>query len=169
MFDWAILRKWRCSPSNIASDDPQQRIAAINEGKAGQNGLRRLAVSDTVERVRAAAAKRLIDLVILRQILEQESSEDVVAAARARYRQLLSGGDELELSYRLAAVQACNDRQILAHVARSAREADLRQAALLRVDSREVLLEISRHDPSEQVCRAADEQLAQLRAQRKLL
>lgn len=169
MFNWAIFRKWRRSSPDLSSQDPQQRIAAMNEGKVGQNGLRRLAVSDAVVQVRAAAAKRLLDLVILRQILEQESSEDVVAAARARYRQLLSGGDELDLTYRLAAVQACNDRQILAHVARSAREADLRQAALLRVDSREVLMEISRHDPSEPVRRAADEQLAQLRAQRKVL
>lgn len=142
---------------------------AINRGDLGQNGLRRLAIHDPAERVRAAAAKRLLDLVLLRQILEKEPSADVVAAARARYRQLLSGGDELVLEYRLAAVQACNDQQILAHVARSAREEVLRQAALPLVDNRQVLAEVAQHDPSEQVRRAADEQLARLRAQRKTL
>lgn len=169
MFSWGFLRKWRRSGPQIDSKDPNQRVLAINQGEVGQNALRRLATHDPSDRARAAAAKRLSDLVLLRQLLEQEVSANVAAAARARYRQLLSGGDELALEYRLAAVQACNDQQILAHVARSAREAVLRQAALPRVDNRQVLAEVAQHDPSEQVRRAADDQLARLRAQRKSL
>lgn len=169
MFDWGFLRKWRRSLPQADSADPEQRVAAINQGDVGQNTLRRMVVHDQADRVRVAATKRLLDLVVLRQILEQEASADVAAAARARYRQLLSGGDELALEYRLAAVQACNDRQILAHVARSAREEVLRRAALSRVNDRQVLAEVAQHDPSEPVRRAADAQLARLRAQRKSL
>ena len=169
MFNWNLLRRWRGGWSQTSDEDPEQRIVAINRGDLGQNGLRRLAVHDENERVRAAAAKRLLDLVLLRRILEKEPSADVVSAARSRYRQLLSGGDELAFEYRLAAVRACTDRQILAHVARSAREEVLRQAALPLVDNRQVLAEVAQHDPSERVRRAAGEQLARLRAQRKSL
>lgn len=164
MFNWDLLWKgWRLK-SQAASEAPEQRLAAINQGNIGQNGLRRLVVHDESSRVRAAAAKRLLDLVLLRQVLEQDPAGDVVAAARARYRQLLAGGDSLSLDYRLAAVRACNDRQILAHVARSAREDVLRAAVLPRLTNLQVLAEVAQHDPSEGIRRAADDHLAKLRA-----
>jgi len=129
----------------------------------GHNALRRIVTHDPDRGVRCAAIRRLRDLIILRQVCEAEGDEVVRDAARVRYRQLLAGGDTLDLDYRHAALGACSDAQIIAHVARSAREPSLRVAALGLIDERGLLEEICRHDRDADVRAAAADRLASFR------
>ncbi|TVO61093.1 hypothetical protein [Spiribacter vilamensis] len=117
-------------------------------------------MNDPDHGVRQAAVGRLHDLVILRSVLERDRDASVREAARARYRQLLAGGDMLDIGYRRAALQACSDHQIIAHVARSAREPCLRHLAIGRIREPRLLDEIRQHDIDATVRAAADERLA---------
>lgn len=145
----------RRPPNDIHATDPGSRRAAIEAAEVGHNALRRVVTHDPDVGVRYAAIRRLYDLVILRRVLEQDAAEQVREAARVRYRQLLAGGDMLDLHYRHAALRACPDAQIIAHVARSAREPSLRCTATERVDDPGLLDEIHRHDPDPAVRAAA--------------
>lgn len=147
---------------DIHARDPVRREAAVNAGEAGQSALRRMVTRDPDPRVRNAAIRRLRDLVVLRQVIEHEGDETVRETARVRYRHLLSGGDTLDMGYRCAALAACPDRQIIAHVARSAREPTLRIAALARITEPALLDEVRCHDPDESVRASAGERLRQL-------
>lgn len=150
---------------DIHDSAPAGRRAAINAGAVGHNALRRVVTADPDSRVRSTAVGRLHDLVILRSVLEGDPDESVREAARVRYRQLLAGGDTLDLDYRRAALEACPDTQIIAHVARSAREPLLRRVAIGRIHEPRLLDEIRHHDTDPTVRAAAAERLA-LEAQR---
>ncbi len=142
------LRFWRGPSHDMNAAEPAERRAAIQADQVGQNALRRLAQTDADASVREAAVKRLLDLIVLRRVLETDAERRVQEAARVRYRQLLAGGDTLALRYRLAALAVCADAQILAHVARSAREERLRLAALERISDCRLIDEIITHDLS---------------------
>lgn len=145
---------WHRHKPDIHAADPELRRAAIGDGRVGRNALRRLLSTDPDAGVREAAARRLSDLVLLRQAFESDVDERVRETARARYRQILAGGDHFELEYRLAALAACSDGQIIAHMARSAREPALRQAAIERLADRSLLEEVIAHDdhPAVRAC-----------------
>ncbi|MDR9454791.1 MAG: hypothetical protein RI514_03700 [Spiribacter sp.] len=153
---------WHRRKPDIHAKDPALRRAAISADLAGQNALRRLLAADPDAGVREAAARRLSDLVLLRQALESDADERVREAARARYRQLLAGGDDLNLDYRLAALAACCNGQIIAHVARSAREPVLREAAIPRLTDRQLLGEVAAHDENASVRASAEQRLRAL-------
>ena len=150
----------RRSRPDIHDTDPACRRAAIDAAEVGHNALRRVVTTDPDSAVRYAAVRRLHDLVILRSVLEHDGDESVREAARVRYRQLLAGGDTLDLAYRRAALKACPDHQIIAHVARSARESCLRCVAIGRIDEPRLLDEIRQHDIDATVRAAAEERLA---------
>ena len=154
-----MLLRRRPQP-DIRDTNPACRRAAIDAAEVGHNALRRVVTTDPDSGVRYAAARRLHDLVILRSVLERDDDESVREAARVRYRQLLAGGDTLDLGYRRAALLACSDHQIIAHVARSARESCLRRVAIGRIHEPRLLDEIRRHDIDATVRAAAEERLA---------
>jgi hypothetical protein len=154
------MRLRRAPRPDVHAPDPAARRSAIEARAVGHNALRRLVTHDPDRGVRCAAVRRLQDLVMLRQICEAEGDEAVRDAARVRYRQLLAGGDTLDLDYRHAALRACSDAQIIAHVARSAREPSLRAAAVGLIDECGLLQEIHRHDPDADVRAAAADRLA---------
>ncbi|MEX0372174.1 hypothetical protein [Spiribacter roseus] len=158
------MRLRRNPRPDIHAPDPASRRAAIDAAVVGHNALRRVVTHDPDRGVRCAAIRRLQDLIILRQVCESESDEVVREAARVRYRQLLSGGDTLDIGYRHAALKACSDAQIIAHVARSAREPSLRRAALGLIDEWGLLEEIRCHDPDPTVRSAAADRLINLRS-----
>jgi len=153
---------WHRRKPDIHAKDPALRRAAISADLAGLNTLRRLVAADPDASVREAAARRLSDLVLLRQTFELDADERVREAARARYRQLLAGGDDLDLDYRLAALSACRNGQIIAHVARSAREPVLREAAVSRLTDRPLLGEVAAHDEEASVRTCAKQRLEAL-------
>lgn len=157
----------RHSTPDINAADPSRRCAAIDAGAVGQNALRRLLTHDAEASVRRAAAKRLNDLVLLRATFESDRDHSVRESARARYRQLLAGGDGLDMAYRHAALQACQDQQIIAHVARSAREPELRALAIERISEIRLLREVAEHDPDRHIADKARARLAWLSDQRQ--
>lgn len=117
--------------------------------------------------VRSAAAKRLNNLVVLRATYESDRDRGVRETARARYRHLLAGGDALDLAHRRAALHACHDAQIVAHVARSAREPELRALAIERIDEPALLREVCAHDPDPSIVEQARGRLAWLGFERE--
>jgi hypothetical protein len=151
---------------DITAADPACRRAAVEAGLVGQNVLRRLLHHDSDASVRAAAARRLQDLVLLRTALEQDPDRGVRESARSRYRQLLAGGDILAMHYRQSALRACQDSQIIAHVARSAREPSLRTLAVARLDDIQLLSEVAEHDTSPAVRAEAAARLDRLSCKR---
>ncbi|MCS4503154.1 DUF349 domain-containing protein [Arhodomonas aquaeolei] len=134
-----------------AHRDPEVRRAAVialdiaDEEQGGT--LARLAEDDPDAGVRAAAVRRLDDLALLERALDGDPEAPVRECARARYCQLLTGGDTLSMAHRESALQACADPQIIAHVARGAREEGLRRLALERTTDPGVLAEAALHDP----------------------
>ncbi len=88
------------------------------------------------------------DLGRLQRLRMHARDRDERERADARYRALLVGGDaSLSLETRQRAVEACPDAAVLAYVARSAREEVLRRAAVERIDSDRVLMEVALNDP----------------------
>mgnify|MGYP006423520215 CR=1 FL=1 len=154
------MRLRRRPRPDIHDTDPARRRAAIDTAGVGHNVLRRVVTTDPDHTVRCAAVRRLHDLVILRCVLEHDGDESVRESARVRYRQLLAGGDTLDINYRCAALEACADHQIIAHVARSAREPCLRRAAIGRIHEPRLLDEIRQHDADATVRAAAGARLA---------
>ncbi|QIT54941.1 hypothetical protein HC341_06765 [Aquisalimonas sp. 2447] len=96
------------------------------------------------------------DLARLDRLRRHARDRDTRQRADARYRALLVGGDaSLRLEDRVAAVQVCTDDAVLAYVARSAREEIVRRAALDRLDSDRVLMEVALNDPIARLRRRA--------------
>ncbi|WP_181919229.1 DUF349 domain-containing protein [Alkalilimnicola ehrlichii] len=122
--------------------------------------LTALAQTDDDAAVRRSAVKCLVDLASLRERAESDDNACVRETATNRYRQLLAGGgDELSLDGRLQELQICEDSSVLAHVARTGREPEVRLAALARVNSEAVLLEAACNDNARKVREVALERL----------
>lgn len=118
--------------------------------------LTRLATEDVAPEVRRSAVKRLSSLDLLRSRIVEDEDAGVREVAAARYRQLLAGGsDTAPLEQRLNEVNKIDDEATLCHLARSGREAELRLAALQRVQTAAVLEEVAVHDPLPKVRQAA--------------
>lgn len=133
----------------LQARDPSARRAAVVRADATGDGgatLRQMVLHDPDVSVRAAAVKRLNELALLRQCYEGDADALVRETARARYRQLLAGGGDIDLAARRMELGHCSDGQILAHVARSGREEPLRGAALERVTDPGVLEEAALQD-----------------------
>jgi hypothetical protein len=129
----------------LSSQDPEEHAI-----------LQRLAAEDTDAEVRKAAVKHVSDLAFLRQRAETDPNAGAREVASARYRQLLAGGCETsDLDARLAELSTCNDEIVLGYVARRAREAELRLAALDRLQSASVFEEVAIHDAAPRVRQAA--------------
>lgn len=101
------------------------------------------------------------DLSRLDRLRHYAQDRDVRQRADARYRALLVGGDaSLRLDHRIKGVQACTDGAVLAYVARSAREEQIRRAAVERLDSDRVLMEVALNDPIARLRRYAVTRMA---------
>lgn len=88
------------------------------------------------------------DLARLDRLRRHAQDRDTRQRADARYRALLVGGDvSLRVNDRIGAVEVCTDEAVLAYVARSAREEVVRRAALDRLRSDRVLMEVALNDP----------------------
>ncbi len=138
----------------------REAVARLDVEDPEQAGtLARLAVEDDDPGVRATAIRRVHDLSLLQRRIDEDQAATVRESARARYCQLLAGGDRLDESTRQAAISGCDDAQVIAHVARNAREETLRTAALERVRDSGVLAEAALHDPVARVRRYALERI----------
>ena len=108
----------------------------------------RLTVPRRASRRRDDVLAECSDLARLDRLRRHARDRDTRQRADARYRALLVGGDvSLRVDDRIAAVEVCSDDAVLAYVARSAREESVRRAALVRLRSERVLMEVALNDP----------------------
>lgn len=142
--------KWLEFPRKPAwsSRDPAERLAAVGSAAVAEIGeaLPAIACEDADEAVRAAAVARLADLELVAARLHADPSARVRAAARARLATLL-GDSEVAVAARLRWIEVSDDAELLRVVATSAEHAELRRAAIVRIDRPAFLLERCRLDP----------------------
>ncbi|HYN79520.1 MAG TPA: DUF349 domain-containing protein [Lamprocystis sp. (in: g-proteobacteria)] len=99
--------------------------------------------------VRLDAVRRLASPVHLRDLLATDGDLDLREIAFARYRNLLSGADQadLTLELRLTEITQVQDPRTLEHLAREGQEPEVRRAAIDRIGSQAVLVDCASHDP----------------------
>lgn len=123
----------------IASDHDAELIAALPQ----------IVRTDADPRVRAAALLRLADPGIAQGVARDDADADVRATARTLWLDLLAGAhaDAPPLAERLRLLRAQDDAATIEHLARHARDAELRHAALARVDRPGFLAERALEEP----------------------
>ncbi len=132
------------------SRDAATRLLAITHDNNSDlvASLGRLAREDVDPRVRVAAMKRIADAGIAQGIAHDDVDAGVRAQARALWLDLLTGTHTHapSLVERLRLLRAQDEPELIEHIARRAREPELRQAALERVTRTATLLERALED-----------------------
>lgn len=123
-------------PADSAVPAPTQDALAAQAGQATDPVLRRAAIA------------QVLNLALLRQLMN-DPLPDVRDAAAARYQELLcsSGNPALPFTAQLAALTASTEQQLIDFVALNAEEPALRAAALARVTDPVVLANCAASDP----------------------
>ena len=128
--------KWQHKDADI-------RLAAVATEQDPQfiNSLVEIAGNDSDSRVRCAAIKRLHQLANILPLYEKETDPAARALLEDRIRQLAASSDELRpaLDLRMQVVNSTSDRKLIEHLASHAPEAELRHAALARVERQGLL------------------------------
>jgi len=105
------------------------------------NSLLEIAANDDDSGVRCAAIKRLHQLENILNLYGNESNDEVKSLLEDRIRQLAASSNELRppLKFRMQVIEATTDRDLIEHLASHAPEAELRLAALAKVERQGVL------------------------------
>jgi hypothetical protein len=123
--------------------DAEIRLAAVATEQDPQliNSLVEIAGNDGDSRVRCAAIKRLHQLANILPLYEKESDPVARALLEDRIRQLTTSSDESRpaLELRMQVVNSTLDRKLIEHLASHAPEAELRRAALAKVERQGLL------------------------------
>lgn len=168
MATWNPLRGWL--RPRWQNPDPDVRRRAAMELKPDDPEtdaiLATLADDDAVT-VREAALKRIADLDILRRHLDADPAPAARTAASVRYRQVLIGS--LSTDDAVEELARCPDATILGHVARQARQPQVRRAALARIETRSLIIEAALHDDDPDVRLHALDQLQDRAALQRLI
>ena len=100
-----------------------------------------IARSDEDKRVRCAAIRRLHQLENILNLHASETDSEVKTLLEERIRQLASSTNETRppLKFRMQVVEITSDRDLIEHLAGHAPEAELRRAALAKVERQGVL------------------------------
>ena len=122
----------------VAHDNDSELVAS----------LARLAREDADAQVRLAALKRLADPGITQGVAHDDTDPLVRTQARALWLDLLAGTHARapSLAERMRLLRAQDDGELVEHIARVAREPELRRAALDRVTRSGVLFDRALHD-----------------------
>lgn len=113
-----------------------------------QAGLIRVARDAPDAGVRRDACRRIRRLPELRDLAASDPDTGVREVASARYRTLLCGQEESpDLTQRLEETATLDDQRTLQRVALGGREAELRRAAIARIESQDVLCACALNDP----------------------
>ncbi len=154
MASWKLLSGWR--KPRWQHPDPAVRRRALLELGAGHADAAEILsalVEDSAAEVREVAIKRIDDITAVRRALTDDPDASVRTAAAVRYRQLLISS--LPADAAAAELACCPDTTVPGHVARRARAAEVRRAALVYVESHSVLVEAALHDDNPAVRREA--------------
>ena len=105
------------------------------------NSLLEIAGNDVDKRVRSAAIKRLHQLENILKLYDSETDSEVKKLLENRIHQLAASTNESRppLKFRMQVVEITTDRDLIEHIASHAPEAELRRAALAKVDRQGVL------------------------------
>ena len=138
----------------------QVRVAALQQLAASDPVLLQVAREDSDPSVRQQAVRRIGNLQSLFQLLADERDAAVREVCSKRLKRLLAGEEESEsLAQRLRFLGECAEEEITAYVLQHAVEAELRQAALARVNRPALLAEVVLNDPSAELRLAALERI----------
>jgi len=129
-------------------DAEVRRQAVATLPSTDQSILLNIAETDQDASVRRTACKLINDLPALLRFARADADATVREIAFARCRQLLDGREPAPASAeeRLALMDTIEDQRLLEHLAREAREPDLRRKAIERVARAEVLAGCAVHD-----------------------
>ncbi len=123
--------------------DAETRLSAVTTEQDPQliNSLVEIAANDSDSRVRCAAIKRLHQLANILPLYEKETDPTARALLEGRIRQLTTSSDESRpaLELRMQVVNSTSDRKLIEHLASHAPEAELRHAALAKVERQGLL------------------------------
>jgi hypothetical protein len=123
-------------PHWLSKDVATRRLAIAHDNDSDLvANLGRLAREDADAQVRVAAMKRLADPGIAQGIAHDDADPSARTQARALWLDLLTGthASSPPLGERLRLLRAQDDIELIEHIARRAREPELRRAALERV------------------------------------
>lgn len=138
----------------------QVRVVALQQLAASDPVLLQVAREDSDPSVRQQAVRRIGNLQSLFQLLADERDAAVREVCSKRLKRLLAGEEESEsLAQRLQFLGECAEEEITAYVLQHAVEAELRQAALARVNRPALLAEVVLNDPSAELRLAALERI----------
>ena len=128
--------KWQHKDADI-------RLAAVATEQDPDfiNSLVEIAGTDSDSRVRCAAIKRLHQLANILPLYAKETDSAARALLEDRIRQLTASSDEHRpaLELRMQVVNSTSDRKLIEHLASHAPEAELRCAALAKVERQGLL------------------------------
>jgi hypothetical protein len=105
------------------------------------NSLLDIAGTDADSRVRCAAIKRLHQLGNILKLHSSETDQEVKTLLESRIHQLAASTNDSRppLELRMQVVETTSDRDLIEHLAKNAPEAQLRRAALAKVERQGVL------------------------------
>jgi exonuclease SbcC len=117
-------------------------------GPEAQDNLAQVARSHEDPAVRRDACRRLTRLPSVREVALTDADAGVREIALAHYRHLLCGEEDNAppVSECLEEIAVLRDERLLEHLAREARESEVRQAALLKIQDQNVLAACALHD-----------------------
>jgi len=125
------------------SSNVDTRLESVSTDQTPEliNSLLEIAGNDEDKRVRCAAIKRLHQLENILKLHGSESDPEVKQLLEDRIRQLASSSHESRppLEFRMQVIETTKDRDLIEHIAGHAPEAQLRRAALARVERQGVL------------------------------
>jgi len=123
--------------------DAEVRLASVATEQDPDfiNSLVEIAGNDSDSRVRCAAIKRLHQLANILPLYAKETDAAARSLLEERIRQLAASSDESRpaLELRMQVVQSTSDRKLIEHLASHAPEAELRHAALAKVERQGLL------------------------------
>jgi hypothetical protein len=147
--------------SRVGHADPQVRIAAVSRLEATDPLLMECASSDADPGVRRAALARLDDPTALEHAARVDPDAGCRDVAAARLQNVLAGpeGDEPPLAARLELISARCAPELSAFLAEHGGAAPVRIAALKHVSDETLLARVACHDTSAEVRHAALERV----------
>ena len=128
--------KWQHKNADIRLES-----VSTEQNPALIGSLVEIAATDEDKRIRCAAIKRLHQLENILKLHGSETDQSVRALLEERIRQLASSSNESRpaLALRLQVMDTTSDRDLIEHLASHAPEAELRRAALAKVERQGVL------------------------------
>ncbi|MBO9663377.1 DUF349 domain-containing protein [Dokdonella sp.] len=151
-------------PAFLSKPRWQSKDAAVRRAAVARDGepelvadLGRLAREDADPGVRIAAMQRLADPGLVQGLARDDADADVRRQARALWFDLMAGTHAAapELADRLRLLKAQDDAELIEHLARRSRDAELRLAALERSQRPALLFERALEDADAGVRAAA--------------